>query len=62
MIGGWTGKILRINLTLGSIKVENLNYELAEKFLGGRGLATKYIYDEVDPNIDPLSPENKLIF
>jgi aldehyde:ferredoxin oxidoreductase len=62
MIGGWIGKILRINLTEGSIKVEDLNYELAEKFLGGRGLATKYIYNEVDPNIDPLSPENKLIF
>lgn len=62
MIGGWTGKILRVNLSDRSVKVEDLNYELAREFIGGRGLATKYIFDEVDPKIDPLSPENKLIF
>ncbi|MGA1861897.1 aldehyde ferredoxin oxidoreductase family protein [Deferribacter thermophilus] len=59
---GWTGKILRVNLTDRSYKIENLNFDWAKKFIGGRGLASKYLYEEVDPNVDPLSPENKLIF
>ncbi|MDY6821903.1 MAG: aldehyde ferredoxin oxidoreductase family protein, partial [Deferribacterota bacterium] len=59
---GWQSKILRINLTNKSIKVEDLNREYAKKFLGGRGLASKYLYDELKENIDPFSAENKLIF
>ncbi|WFA08769.1 aldehyde ferredoxin oxidoreductase family protein [Tissierella sp. Yu-01] len=59
---GWTGKLIRVNLTEKTIKVENLNMEDAKLYLGGRGLGSKYLYDEIDPTIDPLSPENKLIF
>lgn len=59
---GWTGKIIRVNLTEKSIKIEDLNMEDAKLYLGGRGLGSKILYDEVDPKIDPLSPENKLIF
>lgn len=59
---GWTGKIIRVNLTNKSIIVEDLKMEDAKMYLGGRGLASKILYDEVDPKIDPLSPENKLIF
>lgn len=59
---GWTGTILRINLTTGSIKREPTNLQDARQFLGARGLGTKIMYDEVDPQVDPLSPENKLIF
>jgi aldehyde:ferredoxin oxidoreductase len=33
-----------------------------EKYLGGRGLGVKLLYDEIDPQVDPLSPDNKLIF
>ena len=62
MAGGWTGKVLRVNLTDGSWKTEGLKYEWARKFIGGRGLATKYLAEEIDPKIDPLSPGNKLIF
>ncbi len=62
MLSGYMGKILRINLTEKSIKVEELNEELAKGFIGARGLAEKILYDEVDPKTDPLSPENKLIF
>lgn len=61
-MNGWMGKILRVNLTEGKVAKEDLDAKLAAKFLGGRGLATKIIYDEVDPNVDPISPENKLIF
>lgn len=59
---GWIGTILRINLTEGSIKKEPLNMQDAHDYVGARGLGTKYYCNEVDPKVDPLSPENKLIF
>ncbi|MDO4291001.1 MAG: aldehyde ferredoxin oxidoreductase family protein [Eggerthellaceae bacterium] len=59
---GWIGTILRVNLTDGSIKKEPLNMQDANDYVGARGLGTKYYCNEVDPKIDPLSPENKLIF
>lgn len=59
---GWIGRILRVNLTDGTIKREPLNMKDANDYVGARGLGTKYYCDEVDPKIDPLSPENKLIF
>ncbi|GMQ90164.1 MAG: aldehyde ferredoxin oxidoreductase family protein [Gammaproteobacteria bacterium] len=58
---GWTGKILRVNLTEGTCKSEPLNTDWSMKYLGQRGLATKYLVEEVDPKVDPLSPDNKLI-
>jgi aldehyde:ferredoxin oxidoreductase len=42
--------------------VEDLDQDLAKDYIGGRGLASKMLYDEIDPAVDPLSPENKLIF
>ena len=62
MMFGWQGKILRVNLSDGSIKPEALNEEWAHQFIGARGLGTKYFFEEVDPQVDPLSPKNKLIF
>jgi aldehyde:ferredoxin oxidoreductase len=59
---GYTGKILRVNLTTGDCKVENLDENLAKKYIGGRGLGTKMYYDEVSPKIDALSEENKIFF
>ncbi|HYD66037.1 aldehyde ferredoxin oxidoreductase family protein [Azospirillum sp.] len=59
---GWAGKILRVNLTAGTVKSEPLNKEWAQKYLGSRGLGTKYLCEEIDPKVDPLSPDNKLIF
>ena len=58
----WTRKYLRINLTTGTVKVEDLNMKWANDYLGQRGLATKYFVEEVDAKIDPLSPDNKMIF
>jgi aldehyde:ferredoxin oxidoreductase len=57
----WTGKILRVNLTEGTCTPEPLNREWAQEYLGQRGLATKYLVEEIDPQVDPLSPENKMI-
>ena len=59
---GYTGTILRINLTNRRVTREPLDMELAEKFVGGRGLTSYLLYREIDPAIDPLSAENKLMF
>jgi aldehyde:ferredoxin oxidoreductase len=59
---GWCGTILRVNLTTGNITKEALNQKDAKLYLGARGLGSKILTDEVDPKVDPLSPENKLIF
>lgn len=58
----WTGKILRVNLTEGKAKAEDWDTGLTAKFIGGRGMGTKFLYDDIDPKVDPLSPNNKLIF
>ena len=58
---GWQRKLLRVNLTAGTCVSEALNMAWAETFLGQRGLATKYLTEEIDPQVDPLAPENKLI-
>jgi aldehyde:ferredoxin oxidoreductase len=57
----WTRKILRVDLTNGTCTVEALNMAWANDYLGQRGLATKYLAEEVDPTCDPLGPDNKLI-
>ncbi len=59
---GWNGQILRINLTDGTSRVEPIDPQMARDYIGGRGWAIRYLYDEVDPKVDPLAPENKLIF
>lgn len=59
---GYRGTILRVNLTDNKVTKEKLDLDMAKKFIGGRGLGTKLFYDEVDPKVDALSPENKLLF
>lgn len=59
---GWTGKILDIDLTTRAIKTCALDENMARLFLGGRGLGARMLWDEVGPQVDPLSPENVLIF
>jgi len=59
---GYTGNVLRINLTDGSSKVEPLRMDWAEKYLGSKGLSIRYLYDEIPAGTDPLSPENKILF
>lgn len=60
--GGYAGKNLRINLTDKTSREEPLSEEMARDFVGGAGFGIKYLFDEVAPGIDPLGPENKLIF
>ena len=57
----WTGNILRVNLTKGTCNAEALNHEWAQDYLGQRGLATKYLVEEVDAEVDALAPDNKMI-
>lgn len=61
MTYGWAGYLLRVDLTLGRITKEPINTAWAQDYIGGRGLAAKYLYEEMDPAVDALSPENKLI-
>ena len=58
----WQRQILRVNLSKGECKIEPLNMEWAESYLGQRGLGSKYLLEEMDPAADALSAENKLIF
>lgn len=58
----WAGKILRVNLTAGTVTAEPLNMQWAQAYIGSRGLGTKYLVEEVDATVDPLSPDNKIIW
>ena len=51
MMYGWIGKVLRVNLTEGTVKTEKLNEEWAKDYLGSRGLGTRYMVAEVDPKV-----------
>jgi len=59
---GYCGRILRVNLSNGKIEKEPLDLALAKKFIGGRGLGTYLLTHEIDPGVDPLGGDNKLIF
>jgi len=54
-------KILRVDLTTGTIKTEKMS-DGAASLIGGKGLALHYLLKEQKPKTDPLSPENMLIF
>lgn len=58
---GYVGKYLRVNLTTGDIKSQILPKDWVEKYLGGNGIGTKILWDEVSPDVEPFSPENRLI-
>lgn len=59
---GYLGKILRVDLTDEKLWDEPLNQEYARKFVGGSGLAARYLYDYLEESTDPLGPENPLFF
>jgi len=62
MANGYFEKMLRVNLSTGEMKVEVLDKEIAKKFIGGRGLGTKILYDEGVAACEPLSADNKLVY
>jgi len=57
---GYTGRVLRINLTDRSTRTQELDRSAALMFLGGRGLNSRSLYEEVRAGADPLGPENKV--
>jgi len=57
----YKGKVLRLDLSAGTATVEPLNMEWAEKYIGGKGLLLRYLWDEVPQGIDPWAPENPVI-
>ncbi len=61
-MASWTKKLLRVDLTSGTSQVEPIPEDWLRDYIGGRGLGDRYLYEEVDPQVDPLSPENKLMF
>ncbi len=58
---GWTGKILRVDLTERKWNIESTS-RYADRFIGGIGIGLKIFWDEVDLGINAFSPKNKLIF
>ena len=62
MVFGYMGRILRVDLTTGKISEERLNESDCKMYLGGSGLATRYLFHEVPKGADPLGADNELIF
>jgi len=58
---GWMGKILRVDLTSGSVQEES-TFDYTKDFLGGKGINVKLLWDTVPPHVDPFSTENHIIF
>lgn len=61
-MGCYTGQILRVNLTSGKVEKEPIPVEVLRKFIGGKGLSAYYLFRELKPGVNPLGPENKLLF
>jgi aldehyde:ferredoxin oxidoreductase len=61
---GWREKILKVDLGSSSIREEDLPQDLATNYIGGSGLNARLFYDLMreHPFVDPLSPDNPLIF
>jgi aldehyde:ferredoxin oxidoreductase len=60
-LGGYADRLAHIDLTAGEIKYEGIKEEDARKYIGGRGLGVKYVFDN-GPQVDPLSPDNIICF
>ncbi len=58
---GYAGKVLHVDLSSGDITVKPLDLDLATKFIGGMGISSKFAYDLMRPDLDPLSPESAII-
>ena len=60
-LGGYADRVARVDLTAGEVHYEGIKREDALKYIGGRGLGVKYVFDN-GPQVDPLSPDNILCF
>ena len=61
ILHGYHGKILEIDLTSGGVTTRPLEAEVVEHYLGGRGLATRILFEAVDPGCDSLGPDNVFV-
>jgi aldehyde:ferredoxin oxidoreductase len=59
---GYAGNILRVDLSNGTHSTDKLSEQDARKFIGGKGIAIRILFNELRPKIDPLGPENKLVY
>lgn len=59
---GWQNRVLRVDLSAGTAVSEPLNQEWADHYIGQRGLASKYLMENMDPSVDAMDPGNCLIF
>ncbi|UCF85111.1 MAG: aldehyde ferredoxin oxidoreductase family protein, partial [Desulfobacteraceae bacterium] len=62
MLYGWTGRRLIVDLSAGKTGIEEISIDKLYRFIGGRGLNSATLFDEIDPGCDPLEPENVLLF
>jgi len=62
LANGYVGKVLQVDLSTGEVWPEELDWDLAADYVGGRGLADKMVFDIVRPGADPLGPDNVLVF
>ena len=62
MHSAYIGKILRVDLSKEAVSEEEIREDWVKKFIGGAGLATRYLYQEISRGVDPLGAENPLIF
>ncbi len=62
MPGGYMGKILRVNLSTGELKIEHPDESLYKDYIGGYGIGARILYSEMKPGADPLGPDNILGF
>ena len=60
--GGYKGQLLRVNLSKKAVTKEPLREDWARDFVGGAGYSARLLYDEIPGKIDPLGPQNKLLF
>ena len=60
--GGYSRKVLRVNLTQGTTATENIGVSFCRKYLGGAGFVAYYLLHEIKSAIDPLGPQNILVF
>lgn len=56
-----TGRLLRVDLSSGRVAAEEIPHSVQTTFVGGRGYGIAYLFSEIEPGIDPLSQDNKLI-
>lgn len=54
--------LLRVDLTAETVSRERTPESWLDRYVGGKGLGARYLYDELDPGIDPLGPDNALLF